>query len=372
MKIIQFSSGDLWAGAEVQLYHMVCSMNNLEDIDLTVILLNHGQLEKKLIRQNIKVVVLDESQFNSIKIFFMFKALVKELKPDLIHTHRTKENILGGIAAFVSGCKSVRTVHGANEFKVSLYNIKAFSYALADKLVGRFLQNRIIVVSDELKCKLSNEYPVTHLTVIKNSVSAKYIEDQATARLDSISEPDQLNVCFIGRFVPVKRIDLFYNVAKEVIKSRKGLNVHFHMIGDGPLWRDYHNRVSTDNLESRIHLTGFVKNTAPYLKKMDLLLFTSDHEGLPMTLLEAMILGVPVLARNNLKTIRQVLREGECGYIKSFDNIKAAAVSLVDILTDNIDREKKVELAKKTIHTEYLIEKNIKLYIKLYRETLAL
>lgn len=370
MKIVQLASGDLWAGAEVQLYHMSCSLNKEKDIDLTIILFNSGQLEQKLLQSNIKVIVLDEKKYNSFYLFLSLKKLLGNLKPDLLHTHRTKENIIGGIVSFLSGCMSIRTVHGASEFDISIFNVKRFTFNLLDKIVGRFLQARIISVSSELKNKLMKDYPTPKITVIKNSVSSEYIHKQANVSIKHIFPENQFNICFIGRFSPVKRVDLFYDLAKSVLTSEPNLNIHFYMMGDGPLWEQYRELVSKDKLEKNIHLTGFVENTASYLKNMSLLIFTSDHEGLPMTLLEAMTLSVPVLARNNLITVGNVLCDGECGYFEPMDDIKTSTSRIIQILQNRESLNRKADLARKAIESDYLIENNVKDYIKLYHEVI--
>ena len=367
MRIIQLVSGDLWAGAEVQLYHMVCSMEAQSDIELTVVLLNHGQLERELKAKGITVYVFDESKLSTIKIILQLRKLVTRFKPHVIHTHRNKENIIGGFISVIYGCKSVRTVHGVYEYKGGTFYSKRRIFALLDKLAGRFLQQRIIAVSEELKSKLEVDFPVSKLAVINNSINAAHIENNANKNVNISKKENDIYVCFVGRFVPVKRVDKFYNLAKAIVEYKSGLNIHFYMIGDGPLWNEINERVNADKLESKIHLTGFVENTAPYIKVMDLLVFTSDNEGLPMTLLEAMVLGVPVLAGKELITIKQVLCEGKCGFIEDTNNISTLATRVCNILTNQDDMLEKSKLARSKVYDTYLIDSNVKHYIELYK-----
>lgn len=370
MKILQLASGDLWAGAEVQLYHMVCSLQKQSNVELLIVLLNHGQLEQELLKQGLNVEILDENHISFFNISRKLLRLVKTYQPNVIHTHRIKENIIGGIVAKLYGCKSVRTTHGAMESTGNFFKIKNVLLPFIDKLVGRFLQQYVIAVSEELKTKLLADFSPSKIKVINNSVSIPFIENQAREAVDFIAGNDQINVCFIGRFVSVKRVDLFYEIAKKVVLSENDLNVHFYMIGDGPLWNLIEEKVRDDGLEANIHLIGFVKNTAPYLKNMHLLLFTSEHEGLPMTLLEAMALGVSVVYRDTLTTIRQVLCDGKCGCINSFDNSQSAYNSLLEVLSNSSDRSKKAELAKQQVLDAFSIEKNIHEYIRLYQNVL--
>ena len=110
------ASGDLWAGAEVQLYTLAKTLHSQTDAIVSVVLFNHGTLEHKLRVAGIHVVVIDESALNGIQILLRLVRNIREQRPDVIHTHRIKENILGSIAAILCcNIPSLRTVHGAPE-----------------------------------------------------------------------------------------------------------------------------------------------------------------------------------------------------------------------------------------------------------------
>ena len=117
INVLHIASGDLWAGAEVQLFTLAKALNNRKDIDISVVLLNHGMLEQKLLNEGIDVNVLDESTLNGFQILLQLIYIVREIKPDVIHTHRVKENVLGSVAALFNNIPTIRTQHGAPEHK---------------------------------------------------------------------------------------------------------------------------------------------------------------------------------------------------------------------------------------------------------------
>ena len=96
MNILHLASGDLWAGAEVQLYHLCTALKQKCAIDLHIVLLNHGQLEQKLIENGIRVTVLDENILSTHKIGWRLHQYVKNNPVDIIHSHLLKENLIGG------------------------------------------------------------------------------------------------------------------------------------------------------------------------------------------------------------------------------------------------------------------------------------
>jgi glycosyltransferase involved in cell wall biosynthesis len=367
MKIIHLASGDLWAGAEVQLFHLALRLAQIEGVTLLVVLLNPGQLETELKKFGVNVRVLNETSLTSFAIFWKFNRILRDFKPEVVHTHRTKENVIGGLAAKLNGIKSIRTVHGASEFAFNPVNFRRFIFAGIDRLVGNLFQQRIIAVSDELKQKLQKYYPKSKLVVINNCVDVAYIEKKSKEQCNIPIDPQSFNIAFVGRFVPVKRVDLFYDIAKATILANPKKDIQFYMFGDGPLQEDIKRKIAADVLSERILLHGFVPNTAPVIKQMNLLMFTSDHEGMPMTLLEAMVLGVPVLSRN-LTTIRSVLCQGKCGYILKSDDILEYVDLIKSLVVDREDARKRAALAKMEVRNAYSIENNVKQYLRLYKE----
>lgn len=367
-RIVHLASGDLWAGAEVQLFQLVTEYVKYNE-NLLVVLFNPGQLADLLTQNNIEVIVLDETELSSLVIARQLYLILKKFKATIIHTHRFKENILGGLVAKLFGCKSVRTEHGASEFLNLSFDLRRFVSHVLDRFSGLFLQQKIIAVSDELKGKLSKNYPDTKIQVIENSVQFELIRQNATQSKPIDKSSKDFIVGFIGRFVPVKRTDFFYDIAKNTLVANPELNIHFYMIGDGPLIESMQQQVESEGFYDRVHLPGFKSNTATYLKQFDLLLFTSDHEGLPMTLLEAMSLNIPVMS-TNLATVKKVLCDGDCGYIMESRNPDEFSSKILEILNNPQESLDMAAKASKVLETRYSIENNIQLYQSVYDEIL--
>lgn len=367
MKILHFISGDLWAGAEVQFFHLAKRLVRHTDISLLVVLLNHGKLEEELIELGVQVNVLDETSLSNLVIFRELNKLVKAFRPDIIHTHHSKENVMAGLIAPLNGVKSIRTEHGAEEFSIKSINLRKLIAVGMDKLAALVLQKKVVAVSQEVKKKLSKICPASKIAVIENCVDIGYIEAMSNQPSELSIDRSGFNIAFVGRFVPVKRVDLFYSIAKTAIGKITGREINFHMLGDGPLKKDIEEKLTKDGLGSKIHLYGFVENVAPILKQMDLLLFTSDHEGLPMTLLEAMTLEVPVLSRH-LLGIHSALCNGECGYFVNSDVAEDFVKTISQIISEPDDVKVKMTAARRQIENNYDIDVNVAKYLKLYDE----
>lgn len=369
MKVIHIASGDLWAGAEVQLYHLARELANSREINLVVVLLNEGQLANELRGLGLKVVVFDESCLSALSILSKLFGLVSEFKPNLIHTHRSKENVLGGLIAFITRVPSVRTVHGADESMGNKFKFKKFVFKLLDRIAGRYFQMKMIAVSEELYSKLEIIYPKRKISVIQNGIDIQDVIEKSNTPIDFSCKNEQFNIAFVGRFVSVKRPGMFLEIAIDVIQKSNNQAIQFFMFGDGPLWEEMNQKIIDGGYQEQIHAMGFVNDMAPYLKKMNLLLFTSEHEGLPMTLLEAVALKVPVLSCE-LPTIKQVLCHGECGYVLESGEIADFSETIRRLYEDRDELRKKQIMAFSNLQARYSIQETARKYMELYRQVL--
>lgn len=367
MKILHIASGDLWAGAEVQLYHLALELAATSHLDLMIVLLNDGQLADALRANGVQVIILDESSLSGLSILIHLYRLVLKLRPAVIHTHRSKENFIGGLVAFITRTASVRTVHGANEYADQKFNLRRCVFSLLDKTSGWIFQSRIIAVSPELAGKLEAIYPRRKIMVIPNGINIGAVIEKANSPVEFDYCADHFNIAFVGRFVPVKRTDTFIRIAIDTISRSHERNIHFYMFGDGPLWAEANQRILESGNKDRIHTPGFIDNIAPYLKAMDMLLFTSDHEGLPMTLLEAMALRVAVVSRH-LPTIKQVLCEGTCGYVLSSDQPEDFSRLITRLSKNKNELSSKAAMAYENLQARYSIQEIAQSYVALYKE----
>ncbi len=367
MHITHIASGDLWAGAEVQLYTLCKTLNNMPNIKVSVILLNHGTLEDKLREQNICVEVLDETQLSSARIFVDLIKALKRSKPNIVHTHRSKENILGSLAAKIAGnITSLRTTHGAPEHRPSLSKPHKYIFALLDWLTARFIQKKIIAVSEDLKAILAKNYPQNKLDVIENGVDI-----EALAPLRKPQTPKNLNqqssfkVGLVGRLVPIKRVDLFIKTAKQMQDHYPELSIHFHIYGDGPLQQELKQLSCSLGVNNIVKFENHCDDIHRQIASLDALLITSDHEGLPMTLLEAMALGTPVIA-HSVGGITKACQNGECCWLIDDNSTDTLSHMLTEYLTGP-KPSSKVKLAQTRIEVFYSAKTNAESLISKYR-----
>lgn len=155
MRICHLISGDLWAGAEVMAFNLLRELRKFPDLDLSVIIFNESRLAGELSAQKIAVWVLDEHRESFPRLVLKVRGFLRRHFPQVIHSHRYKENILG----FLGKCrraKMVATQHGMPE---SGNSTRGLSSRLVARVNGYLLSrcfDRVVGVSSNIQEHLRN------------------------------------------------------------------------------------------------------------------------------------------------------------------------------------------------------------------------
>lgn len=337
-------------------------------VPVEVVLLNPGVLEAKLKQTGVKVTILDESRLNGFQIFYQLYRLIKSYQPEVIHTHRTKENILGSLAALFAGnTATVRTVHGDREHDASWWHLARNGIQLMDMLTGRFLQKRIIAVSDDLASILIERYPARKIRVIRNGVNCSDTPrlTRGARRTRGIAQ-EQFRIGLAGRLVPVKRVDILLDTVQYLKIYHTGLNLEFRIFGDGSLRRELEQQCIDKGIKNSVRFYGHVNDLTSELQKLDALIMTSDHEGLPMVLLEAMVLGVTVIA-HAVGGVPDLLDKGKCGILVHEHSARGYAEAIQSLTSNPKQHAILSENAVRRVTLMYSAEENASNYLAEYQ-----
>jgi glycosyltransferase involved in cell wall biosynthesis len=292
LRILHIISGDRWAGAEVMAYTLLKEMSKHHDV--FAIILNPGELTQRLADIQIPVTILDERNLSSWQVFTSIKHTLKEIKPDIIHTHRQKENILGSIAnSFSIRAKCLRTVHGDSEFEPK--GLARVQVTL-DNFCGRYLQQTIIAVSEDLRHKLMNKFPANKVVTVMNGIDPEETRLNLEYPDFKLTMPDKKHIGIVGRLDPVKRVDIFLKMAALLQKDHPEIPWHFHVFGEGQLEKKMKGSSKKLNINAHVSFHGHRIDIQNCIYGLDAVVMCSDHEGLPMTALECLAIGTPLIA----------------------------------------------------------------------------
>lgn len=365
MLITHIIPGDLWAGAESQVYYTIYQFVRSTNHEVSIILFNEGELSRRLSRENIAIHVIDESVYSDVTICKMIKNILKESNPDIIHAHEYKSHILSAIAKLLSAsqCKIVRTYHGQT---VTPFKVKPLAISFLEKIVLRFHTDRIIAVSKDIRSELSKMYPGTQVSLISNAIMP-YADNGTESSIVRSRYGIGSDILWIGtavRLVDIKNIDMLINAAKE-LRQRSSKEFRVSIFGEGPLEGSLKKKIESYHLVDNVILHGQCNNMLPVLKALDIFVLTSFNEGLPMSLLESMSVGtIPVCT--SVGGIPEVIEDEVNGFLVDSNNASQMADVLM-LLNNNRDIINNMGIiAQNGVLKRFSLDKAVSALSKLY------
>ena len=256
----------------------------------------------------------------------------------------------------------MRTTHGAAEHAAPLYILHKHMIRFLDWFAGRFVQRRVVAVSEELAGKLVRSFGAGRIAVIENGLDIDTLSPRIGRAIGS-----RKTIGIAGRLVRVKRVDLFLRIAKHLCEQEPGLDMRFRVLGDGPLRAELEQFAQSLGVRAVVEFAGHCEDMDAQLQELDVLVMTSDHEGLPMILLEAMAHGVPIVAHRT-GGITSLLDRGACGMLVEEHTPAGYARAISTLLTDAALREQLTRRAAQRLEERYSASGNADRYHELYRQ----
>ena len=287
---------------------------------------------------------------SDIKAYFKIKKIIKEYKPDIVHTHASKSGAIGRLAA--SSCKVKLIVHTFEGHVFHSYFNKAISSLIVS--FERYLAKKttaIIAISDLQRKDLVNTYKIAPgnkvFTIPLGFNLEKFSIEQDKKRIifrDKYGfDSNEIVIGIIGRVVPIKNHTMFIDVA-SLIKKKWGNNVRFAIVGDGAslpaiekkslsLNLSYSYYPDQPKLKTDIVATSWDTQIDNVLAGVDIVVLTSYNEGTPVSLIEAQAACKPVVS-TNVGGVEDIITHGDTGFLTSVNDVESFA-NYVDILIGN-------------------------------------
>jgi L-malate glycosyltransferase len=333
IRIMHIASGDLWGGAESQL-KLLLSTNkgSQKDIGLysTALLFNKGLLEERLAQDDIPIDIANESA-GLIGLYQIIKAIIIDRKPDLLVAHGYKEAFFACIFSYKRKIPWILQVHGNSENYTGFAHIKSALYMSLQFFLARRYASKIIFVSKKLKIDLGfTSNPKA--TVIHNAAETP----QKTGSSSFRSKENNIRLLWIGRMSPVKRLDillegyeLFHNMGPG---EKDKVAISLHIAGDGPMKAEIQ-RLVIERKVPKVEFHGFIDDPFHLHTNNTILLLTSDSEGIPTVILEAIHAKTPVITRNvgGISEIKEAIPEYPIHLIND-NNPETLAKTLYDLI----------------------------------------
>jgi len=303
--------------------------------------------------------------------------LIRRERPDILHTHTAKAGTVGRVAALLAGRRAppivVHTFHG--------HVLRGYFGPLRSRLfrlLERWLAARttaLIAVSPQVRDDLVSLGVATpeRFAVIRLGIELdQRVAGGQNGRLESrryLGIPtDRFAVGWIGRMTAVKRTDDVLVAFKRLRDD--GVDAVLCMVGDGP---------DREQLERRAHELGVVRDTlflgyqedvAPFYAAFDALVLPSSNEGTPVSAIEALAAGRPVVA-TRVGGVPDVVQEGEDGFLVEPGATDELADRLAQLARDPALRERMGRVGRERVLPRYAVERLVDDVDRLYRSLLS-
>lgn len=319
------------------------------------------------------VIPFERSPFklNNIKAIKKLREVINKEHYDIIHTHTPMGSVVTRLAAKKARKNGTRVIYTAHGFH--FYNgaplINWMLFYPVEKCLSKYTDTLITINKEDYdlakrkfkKCKDIRYVPGVGIDEEKFNFSMSEQEKLNFRRELGLSKDDFV-IVYPAEISNRKRqmwlIDSISNLMKE------HSNIHLLLPGKDSLNGECHKLVTSLNLENQIHFLGYRKDIPSLLKISNLSVSTAKQEGLPVNIMEAMYVGLPIVA-SDCRGNRDLVTDGVNGYLIDLQDKQKFAKSVENIYLSSADSMKFCENSK-TIIKDYLLDKVMEEMKKIY------
>lgn len=353
MKVIQVIPNFNLAGAERMCAALTLELiNNGVDVKVVSLYSFNTPITEELINSGVDVIFLDKKRGIDLSIIKKLKKIFKQEKPDVVHSHLNAQKY-AMIAARQAGVSvKVHTVHNVADKELSRI----------DKILAKRFYKKHQVIPVALS-KLIQQTIVNVYGILPASVPIIFngINLERCLPKQDYSLGDTIKVLHIGRFAEQKNhkglIDAF-----KIFHSFKPKSV-LELIGNGNMFEEIKRYVSDQNLEDAVSFLGLKTDVYQYINEADIFILPSLYEGIPMTLIEAMGTGIPIVA-TNVGGIPNMLSNNESALLTSV-NSQEIADCLIK-LSEDIELRKQLGQNALECSRKFSSKEMARQYMKVY------
>lgn len=307
-------------------------------------------------------------------------ALMKKERPDIVHTHTAKAGTLGRIAAYLAGVPIIlHTFHG-HIFHGYFNPYISRMFLLLERALGK-ITDKIIVISNQQFYEICKIYKIANegkFEIIPLGLELdKFLEpkpdkDRLEYRKKLGITTDTILVGVIGRLVPIKNHRMFLQAAKSVLSKSQILpiKVKFLIVGDGELRTQLEDYAKQLEITNDVIFTGWQNCMDTVYDSLDIIALTSVNEGTPLTLIEAMAAGKPVIA-TNVGGVQDIVIDGYNGVLVPPNEPEIFADRLLELLQDMEMRNKFARTGRNFVKEKFHYRRLVSDMEKLYEGLLA-
>ncbi|MCT7975685.1 glycosyltransferase family 4 protein [Laspinema olomoucense] len=287
-----------------------------------------------------------------------FRQIIHQFHPDIVTTHSSKAGILGRLSSSLNSVPCLFTAHGW-AFTEGVPQPKRLLYRLLEQIAEPLASQIICVSEHDRTIGLAVGMNQRRLLTIHNG-----IPDIHSSLLAKPGTGNPVRIVMIARFDAQKDHQTLLQACQALPE------VHLDLVGDGPKLEETKALVQTLGLASRVNFLGFRQDVTDILAHAHIFALISHWEGFPLTTLEAMRAGLPVVV-SDVGGAAEAVLDGETGYWVPRQNILTLRQRLSD-LVENADLRSKMGYAsRQRYEAEYTFELMFQRTFEVYKNLLA-
>lgn len=362
LKVLHVTFNMGFGGTEQVIRQLISEMDETEASNCVLCIDGSiGVLGRSLQAAGVEVRALHRNSGFDWRLIGQIRELIGSGQFDIVHCHQYTPFIYGRLAAMGTRARVVFTEHG--RFHPDRYRYKAalINWLLAQRTPA------IVAISSATREALSRyEFmPARKIQVIYNGIKGlSRNQHQADELRASLGIPEtSFVVGTVSRLDPVKNQAMMIRAFGQLLDKHP--DSYLLMVGDGPEREALKHQVQQAGLTERVVFTGYVDQPANYLAALDLFLLSSYTEGTSMTLLEAMSLGVPIVA-TRVGGNPEIVLDGETGLLVDSDDDRGFADAMIRLVQDNEMREGFARSGCARFRTQFTAPQMTAEYLKVY------
>jgi glycosyltransferase involved in cell wall biosynthesis len=344
-----------------------------QDVEPSLVLLHEHPHEQMLLHElpaDVQVFRLRAPKTKGLNLFRPLLDAVRQVRPDIVHTHLFRSNVWGGLAAHAAGTLHLLTEHGAivrhgePQSNDEMSNRKRHLWA---RKALAALGSQSLAVSEYVAASVSDVAGVSrqHFRVVYNGVDlAKFVGGSGVGVRARLGIPDGAVVFgMCGRLIPWKGGVLFANAARIALSEDRDARVI--IVGDGPERAAIEREVAP--LADRVHLVGYQANVADYVAAMDVFVAPSRIDTLGIVLYEAMLLGRACLVAKSGSAADPWFRDAPVQFASATATAAELAGDMLRLARDRGLRESLGAAAQRDARERLDIRRVVREYVAVYR-----
>jgi glycosyltransferase involved in cell wall biosynthesis len=357
LRVMQVVWSLVAGGSEMYAYTVAANLHTDKFTSLMCAIDQGGALEPEIQNQAIPYFVMNRRAGFDIGLIWRMVRLFRSQKVDVVHTHHFNQLLYSVVAAKLTGARLYHMEH-------SIEYLKSKKLRLALRLLS-FFCDKVIAIGGDGEEFLRTRVKISErkLSVIRAGVNPElYCETKRQARAALALDENAKVAVIVARLFPEKNhlmlLEAFANVTRRIENAR------LLIVGEGSERAAIEQKIRALNLETAVQVLGVRRDVPRLLAAADLFVLSSDREGLPIAVLEAMAAGKPVVA-TAVGDLPTVVQDGETGRLVEAKNSSAFATAIIEILGDLALSSKMGAAAKRAVD-DYSLQSMIEKFHQLY------